>query len=54
MSLGLGIFLSTLLLIIVWQVDKRGAWRKFGKIVGWLVVACAVAGYVWWEEKSSE
>src|SRR5688572_605624 len=59
MSLGLGIFLSTLLLIVVWQIDKRGAWRKFGKGFGWLLgvavlVGAAIGGYVWWDDYKSD
>jgi hypothetical protein len=55
MSLGLGIFLSTLLLIVVWQIDKRGAWRKFGKCFAWsllllVLTGAAIGGYVWWDD----
>jgi hypothetical protein len=58
MSLGLGIFLSVVLIIVVWQVDKRGAWRKFGKLTAWLgavviVGGAAIGGYVWWDEHST-
>lgn len=44
MSLGLGIFLSVVLLIVVWQIDKRSAWRKVGKVVLCLVALGAVTG----------
>jgi hypothetical protein len=59
MSLGLGIFLSVILIVVVWQVDKRGAWRKFGKSTAWLgaltvVGGAAIGGYVLWDEHSIE
>jgi hypothetical protein len=59
MSLGLGIFLSVVLLIAVWQIDKRGAWRKFGKFFGWslgalALVGAAIGAYVWWDNYSGD
>jgi hypothetical protein len=51
MSLGLGIFLSAILLIIVWQIDKHGAWRKAGKAMLWLLtgfMVLAVGAYLYW------
>lgn len=41
MSLGLGILLSTILIILVWQIDKRSAWRK---VALWLVAVVVLAG----------
>src|SRR5207253_10535522 len=38
MSIGLGIFLSTVLLVIVWQIDKRSAWSRLRKSALWIVV----------------
>lgn len=37
MSIGLGIFLSTLLLVAAWQIDKRRAWRMVIKVVAWIL-----------------
>jgi hypothetical protein len=59
MSLGIGIFLSTLVLIIAWQIEKRSAWRTFGKIFGWSLVVVAlvgagIGGYVWWDNHKSD
>jgi hypothetical protein len=59
MSIGLGIFLSTVLLITVWQVDKRGAWRKAGRVAVWgvlvlVLLLAGLAGYVYWENGRSE
>jgi hypothetical protein len=50
MSLGLGIFLSAILLIMVWQIDKHGAWRKARKIAAWalaVLIVLGVTGFVW-------
>ena len=59
MSLGLGILLSAILFIAAWQVDKRNAWRKAGKIFLWSVLLMVIAGamaYVyfgWWSDVKS-
>jgi hypothetical protein len=56
MSLGLGIFLSTILLISAWQIDKRNAWARAGKVsLGLLgaavIVSAAAYGYFgWWAD----
>jgi hypothetical protein len=56
MSLGLGIFLSAVVLIIAWQIDKRNAWKKVGKATLWILAVLAIAaalayGYFgWWAE----
>jgi hypothetical protein len=44
LSLGLGILLSTILLVVVWQIDRRNAWRSAGKASLWLLAVVAVAG----------
>lgn len=38
MEIGTGIFLATCIGIAVWQIDKRQAWRKVGRISFWLFV----------------
>jgi hypothetical protein len=58
-SVGLGIFLSSLALIAAWQIGKFKAWRKAGKIAAWvggaLIVLGAIAyGYFWWNGKKGE
>lgn len=49
MSLGLGIFLSVVVAIVGWQIDKRNAWRKVAIwLAALLIVVIAlflVAGY---------
>jgi hypothetical protein len=56
MSLGAGILLSTILLIVVWQIDKRNGWRKAGKALLWALVVLALVGAVaygyfgWWTD----
>ena len=53
MSIGLGIFLSTVVAILAWQIDKRGAWRKAGKVGMWiggivaLIFGLIVASIYW-------
>jgi hypothetical protein len=59
MSLGLGILLSTILVITAWQIDKRQAWRRVGRVTIWVIAATVVAGiatygYVWSRGKSKE
>jgi hypothetical protein len=53
MSLGLGILLSTIVLIAAWQIDKRNAWRTVGKASLWiggaaLLICAATFGYFQW------
>ena len=56
MSLGAGLLLSTILLIVVWQIDKRDAWRPARKMSLWFAAAFVVIGilaYVyfgWWPD----
>ena len=56
MSLGLGIVLSAILLLVVWQIDKHSAWRKARRVALWLLVGLIVIGAVgytwtvWWPE----
>jgi len=58
MSVGVGILLSTILLITVWQIDKRNAWRIAAKISLWVLAvitvvgAAIIGGGVWWETRS--
>src|SRR5262245_34244544 len=47
MSLGLGIFLSVVVLLLAWQIDKRGAWRRVILWTGSLVCLGAIAGVSW-------
>lgn len=50
MSIGLGIFLSVLVAIAAWQIDKRGAWKKSLLWVGGVLLGLVAlyAGAVWW------
>jgi hypothetical protein len=55
MTLGLGIFLSVLALILVWQIDKRSAWRKVGRLALWtgclvLLGAMATGSWLYWDQ----
>ena len=43
MSLGLGLVVSVLLLIVAWQLEKRHAWRKAAAVAGGLLVIGLVA-----------
>lgn len=56
MSLGLGIFLSIALLIVVWQIDKRGAFRKVGAWlgIGVILLIAAIAGVGWRNDRVSK
>ena len=51
MSIGLGIFLTALLLVVVWQIDKRKAWKKslIGIAAACVLVASVVGGFLWWD-----
>lgn len=52
MSLGLGIFLSVITLVIVWQLDKRKAWKRFAQVIGGLLllVLLAFGVYIGWHK----
>lgn len=55
MALGTGIVIVAVLLILAWQLDKRGAWKKAGRNVLWCVLAIAVligavVAYNYWDE----
>ncbi len=48
MALGTAIVLSVILLILAWQVERRGAWNKIGKVFLWIAVAAIVVGAGIW------
>lgn len=56
MSLGAGLLLSTILLILAWQVDKRGAWRKAARMSLWIAAVFVIIGifsylyFGWWPD----
>ena len=59
MSLGLAIVLSVLAVIIVWQIDKHGAWRNFWRTVSWLLgigllAAVTVGVWLYWVRWTNE
>jgi hypothetical protein len=59
MSLGLAIFLSVLALLVVWQIDKRGAWGTFWRVAKWLfgtvlLAAGAFGAWLYWVTATNE
>ncbi len=57
MSVAAAIIISTLLLITAWQLEKRGAWARLGKVAGvllgvFLAAIAGLAGWIWWENGS--
>lgn len=50
MSIGLGIFLSVLVAIAAWQIDKRKKWKGAAIAFGALFALAfgSIAVYVWW------
>lgn len=59
MSVGTAILIVGIVTLVVWQIDKRGAWRKTGKVVlltvlGIAVVFAIVLGYSYWDDQKLE
>jgi hypothetical protein len=59
MSLGLGILVSTVLALVVWQIDKRQAWRKVRRALLWTLAAAilvtgVIYGILWWVDESDK
>jgi len=55
MSVGTAILIVGVLALIVWQIDKRGAWRKAGKVILWCILTLAlivgaIGGYVYFDD----
>jgi hypothetical protein len=48
MSLGAGTVLATLVLVIAWQLDKRGAWRRAGQVLAGLIALLVCVGLGTW------
>jgi putative intracellular protease/amidase len=43
MSIGLGLFLSTLALVAAVLIGRRHAWKKAGKVAAWTMVVATLA-----------
>jgi hypothetical protein len=52
MSIGIGLFLSTLAVIAAVLIERRHAWKKAGKVTAWtmgiaVLVGGGIIGYVY-------
>jgi len=59
MSSGLGIFLSAVFAVVVWQLDKQGAWGAATRLALRALLAIAIlvaglAGWIQWDDSSGQ